>query len=125
MQPPTLISKSVGKIELKWVSAGANIQYEIVMLDGEKELFKTTTKDLTRNLKTVDGVEIYKIKIRALNQCGYGPLSDELLVNLSKGAPDKMNTVRQTKPSGECSVKLLWDKPKSNNSPITNYIISI
>ena len=67
MQAPTLISKSTEKIELKWVSAGANIQYEIVMLEGEKELFKTTTKDLTRNLKTVDGVEIYKIKIRALN----------------------------------------------------------
>jgi hypothetical protein len=36
-------------------------------MSGEKELFRTTTTDLTRNLKTVDGVEVYKIQIRALN----------------------------------------------------------
>jgi hypothetical protein len=43
MQAPTLISKSAEKIEIKWISAGANIKYEIVMTDGKKELFKTTT----------------------------------------------------------------------------------
>lgn len=80
------------------------------------------TRKLSHSHLRLDNHLTYRFRVRASNECGVGPFSPDLLVNLAK-APAMMAPLTLTK-SG-CSVRINWKQPVDNGAPIERYNIEV
>ncbi len=125
-------NNGVNGIDLNWDSVPGAIKYQIFRAEGDcsssADSYKFTKETSTNNFTdtSVQGGKIYSYKVRVVNSCAEGPLSNCASATYSGNCSLKptFSGIESIGTNG-CSINLSWSSGTSNcpNSPSVSYNI--
>jgi outer membrane lipoprotein-sorting protein len=129
MITPTAYSNRLNEITIEWSSLNTqdSLTYEVYIKSPNTQRWEriTETPDLaiTVSNNSIVQSQDYVVKVRAANECGSGPFSEEVSVRTAS-VPSTISKVMVQRPLGSCIVHIVWTDPSQVQSiAVTGYSV--
>jgi hypothetical protein len=131
MFTPTAYSNRLNEITIEWsvLNSPDTLTYEVYIKSPNTQRWErvTETTDLaiTVSNNSILQSDDYAVKVRASNNCGAGPFSEEVSVRTAS-VPSTISKVMVQRPVGSCIVHIVWTDPSQvQNIPVTGYSVQV